>query len=425
MTTTATQPSAGVIRAGHQTQPLRANEIRGLIGKFVAELQVDGRRIVVVVPDATRAVPIRQLAGLLDTALHSLGARRVDYLVALGTHQPMPRAALERHLGPVAHRAINHAWQQPDTLTHIGSIPSNTVAEISGGLLAEAVDVRVNRLIVDADLTIVCGPVFPHEVVGFSGGNKYFFPGVSDLQIINASHWLGALIGVRNIMGVPGLTPVRRLINHAAALIPTPRCCVAVVVDPRSGEVLGLYAGSPEPTWEQAAALSAEAHIQRVDRPYETVLSVMPTQYEDMWTAAKGIYKVEPVVADGGEVIIYAPHVTEFSTTHGEVLAQVGYHVRDYFLGQWDNFAGYPRAVLAHSTHVRGEGSWSAVDGEHPRIRVTLATGIDKDTCHRHGLAHLSPTAIDPSDWAERSRRDRSLLVVPKAGEILYRLAGD
>ena len=77
--------------------------------------------------------------------------------------------------------------------------------------------------------------------------------------------------------------------------------------------------------------------------------------YDDLWTAGKGMYKSEPVVADEGEVIIYAPHVTEVSRMHGRMIDEVGYHCRDYFLAQWDRFKKYPGGILAHSTHVKGQ----------------------------------------------------------------------
>ena len=97
------------------------------------------------------------------------------------------------------------------------------------------------------------------------------------------------------------------------------------------------------------ARCSARRHIVWLDRPFDRVLSVMPPMYEDLWTAAKGVYKTEPAVADGGEVIIYAPHVSEVSHVHGRLIDEIGYHCRDYFLAQWDRFG----SIRAASSRTR------------------------------------------------------------------------
>jgi hypothetical protein len=145
----------------------------------------------------------------------------------------------------------------------------------------------------------------------------------------------------------------------------------------------------------------------------------MPEMYDDIWTAAKGMYKMEPVIAEGGEVIIYAPHIDEFSYTHGKVLDEIGYHVRDYFVKQWDRFKDYPWGVIAHSTHLRGIGTYE--DGvEKPRIKVTLATRISRERCEQLNLDYLDPDTLNLDDW--RNREDEGILLVPKAGEMLYRL---
>jgi nickel-dependent lactate racemase len=424
-------------------------EVAGIVAEALAGWELTGRRVLVLVPDATRTAPVPQLFRLLCEGLAGRAAG-LTVLVALGTHRAMPPDALDRLVGagPAEREAmfpgvrlLNHEWWRPETFAHLGRLDAGEVHAVSGGLLAEAVDVRVNRLVLEHDVVLVCGPVFPHEVVGFSGGDKYLFPGIGGAEVIGQSHWLGALLTSRAIIGTPGSNPVRRLVERAAALVPRPRLCLAMVVatgagsgtgastepeagtggPPSPGRLHGLFAGTTHEAWAAAAELSAQVHVRYVDRPFHTVLSVMPRGYQDVWTAAKGMYKVEPVVADGGEVVVLAPHVTEFSHTHGAELAGVGYHVRDYFLGQWDRFRDRSRAVLAHSTHLKGAGTWDAVAGERPRVRVSLATGIDAARCAAHAVGHRDPASVDPADWA---RRD-GVLVVPRAGETLYRLAAD
>ena len=390
-----------------------------------------GKRVLVLIPDGTRSAPIPAMFRLICAELRPRAAA-LDFLIALGTHQPMGPEQINRLVGVqpdewhttfAGVHVFNHEWSNPATFTTVGTIPAVELAEISEGRLNSPVQVRINRLVNEYDTLIICGPVFPHEVVGFSGGNKYLFPGVSGPEVIDVSHWLGALITSYRIIGTPGITPVRRLINRATSFVTTPKLCFAMVVAPGGTDLAGLYFGTPEDAWAAASALSAQVHIQYLDRPVKRVLSIMPTMYDDIWTAAKGMYKLEPVVADGGEVIIYAPHITEFSYTHGALLAQIGYHVRDYFVAQWDRFRDFPGGVLAHSTHLRGAGTYDPLTGEHPRIQVTLATGISEERCRAHNLGYRDPASIHPDEW--ENRESEGILVVHKAGEILYRLRND
>ena len=206
--------------------------------------------------------------------------------------------------------------------------------------MSDPILVKINRLLFDYDQVLICGPVFPHEVVGFSGGNKYLFPGVSTGEMINQTHWLGALLGSYNLIGTR-CTPVRELIDQAAEKVKVPVACFALVLADAGHRRTCISVPRAE-AWKAAVELSSQKHIQWVDRPFRRVLSVLPAMYDDIWTGAKGMYKVEPAMADGGEVVLYAPHITEFSYTHGAFLDKIGYHCRDYFLKQWDRFADVP-----------------------------------------------------------------------------------
>ncbi len=414
--------------SGFTERVLTDAEVAELTHSALAHYDLSGKRVLVVIPDGTRTAPIPQMFRLCHGELADKVAA-LDFLIALGTHRPMTPEQINKLVGVTEQeretafadvRIFNHQWEKPETFVTLGTITADQVQAASNGMLCQSVPVRINRLALEYDQIIVCGSVFPHEVVGFSGGNKYFFPGIGGPELINLTHWLGALITSYGIIGRPGITPVRALIHRASSLIPTPKLCFAMVVAPGSNRLAGLYVGSPEAAWAEASALSARIHVKYVPRPFKRVLSVMPTMYDDIWTAAKGMYKVEPVVADGGEVIIYAPHISEFSYTHGRVLAEIGYHVRDYFVKQWDRFKDYPWGVLAHSTHLRGIGTYDSVAGEHPRIKVTLATGISAERCAAHALGYMDPALISATDWA--AREDEGILLVPKAGEMLYRL---
>jgi nickel-dependent lactate racemase len=213
------------------------------------------------------------------------------------------------------------------------------------------------------------------------------------------------------------VTPVRALINEAATMIPAERLALCLVVASGTDTLHAAAFGTPEDAWAACAAVSAETHVKYFDRPVKRVLSIMPTKYEDIWTAAKGFYKLEPIVADGGEVIIYAPHITNVSVMHPHI-AEIGYHNRDYFLGQWDRFKDVPWGDLAHSTHLRGQGTYDDVAGEQNRVTVTLATGISEEMVRSVNLNYLDPATVTIADY----EADPDTFVEPHAGEVLYRL---
>jgi len=420
-----TNPQSGLLAQCQPSDGLVAqSQATDVVAAACPPAAYRGRRVLVIVPDGTRTAPV----GMVFKALHAqIGGvvDKLDVLVALGTHQAMSETAICQRLeitsqeraqkyGKVAFH--NHAWDQPSALREIGSLTAAEISALTGGLFAMDVPVEVNRLIFDYDQLIIIGPVFPHEVVGFSGGNKYLFPGVSGPRILNFFHWLGAVVTNPMIIGNKW-TPVRRVVDRAGAMVKLPKLCFCMVSEGQG--MAGMYAGTPEAAWDAASELSRRLHITYKDHPFKTILSCAPEMYDELWTGGKCMYKLEPVLADGGELIIYAPHIKEICVTHGKTLLEVGYHCRDYFLKQWDRFKDYPWGVLAHSTHVHGIGAYE--NGvEKPRARVTLATGIPESVCRRINLGYRDPKSIRKEDFA--NREDEGVLLVPKAGEMLFHL---
>jgi len=410
---------------GGADQTLTDAQVSGFIAEQLAAVDLDGKSVCLVIPDGTRSSPLP----LLLAAVHGALAGRVSRMtavIALGTHVGMSEQAIAKHLGYAdgglegtypGLRVINHEWADPDTFVDLGTISAERVAELSGGLLSVPAKVALNRAVVEHDVALVVGPVFPHEVVGFSGGNKYFFPGIAGQQIIDLTHWVGALITSAQIIGTLGITPVRALINEAAAMIPSERLALCVVAKSGSHDLHAAAFGGTEEAWAAAAQISAQTHVRYLDAPVKRVVSIIPEKYEDIWTAAKGFYKLEPVVADGGEVILYAPHVTEISFVHQEIY-DIGYHCRDYFVKQWNKFSGIHWGVLAHSTHLRGAGTYDEVDGEHCRVNVTLVTGIPEAKVRGANLGYIAPSDFDLAAY----EADPDTMVVPNAGETLFRL---
>lgn len=418
-------PDGGVGAIGSADGFLSPDAVRGFIAEQFRRIDVDGKRVCLIVPDDTRSCPMTTLLPLIHDAIGHRAAS-VTALIALGTHAAMSEDAINtffaggedvRELYP-RFEFVNHEWWKPEVFTDLGDVTASQMKEISEGRLDYPVHVEINRLAAEADVSIVVGPVFPHEVVGFSGGAKYFMPGVAGHEIIDASHWLGALISSAAIIGSPGITPVRALINEAVGRVSCEVFALCLVVQSGPGNLHAMVFGGAHPAWEQAAAISSGTHITYLDRPVKKVLSIMGKKYQDIWTAAKGMYKVEPAIADGGEVIIYAPHVTEFAYSHPE-LEQIGYHCMPFFTEQWEKYGHFPGGLLAHATHLRGQGTYSAEAGERCRITVTLATGISEERCRAMNLNYLDPKTLDIDAFP---KNDPEYLFIPHAGEMLFRV---
>ncbi len=415
--------SSATIGKACRDRTLTEREVHDICTQAVETWNPDGKRLLFVIPDHSRTCPMDLMFRVLYDLLAGR-AKSLDFLVALGTHPLLTPEQIYRRVGITAAehatryakaRFFNHEWKNPQHLVEVGRFSRADIREITDGRFEMDVSVTCNRMALEYDLLVIVGPVFPHEVVGFSGGNKYLFPGIAGQEIIDFFHWLGAVITNPVIIGNKW-TPVRRVVDRAAAMLRTERRALCMVV--RHHDLAGLFAGTPEEAWSAAADLSRDLHIEYHDRPFRTVLSCAPEMYDDLWTGGKCMYKIEPVVADGGRVIVYAPHITEISPVHGAILHQIGYHTRDFFLKQWDRYKGYPWGVVAHSTHVKGIGTYE--NGvERPRVDVILATGIPEAVCRKVNLGYMDPRGVDIEDYA--GREDQGVLCVRRAGEVLYR----
>jgi nickel-dependent lactate racemase len=400
-------------------------KVKEIIEAGIPARLYEKKRVLVLPPDATRTCPLPMMARSVREMIGERAAQ-LDFMVAVGTHPPLSEKKILELYGiiPPGEKEkfgrsdfLCHRWDLPETLLPIGYLSEEEVERISGGLLKEKVSIDINRKIYDYDLILILGPVFPHEVVGFSGGAKYLFPGISGGELLHFFHWLAAMMTCREIIGKKD-TPVRRVIHKALEKINLPVHCLAMVVEPSAG-LCNLFAGDVKEAWSEAADLSSKVHIVVKEKPYRTVLGRAPEMYDEIWTGGKVMYKLEQVVADNGKLIIYAPHIDSISSTWGDYIEKIGYHVRDYFLAQMEKFKDIPRGVLAHSTHVCGTGIYQ--NGiERPRIEVVLATAIPKEKCEQINLGYMDPAEVRIADYM--GKEDEGILYVDHAGEILYRL---
>lgn len=398
-------------------------EVRTLLEEGTPVRLFDRKRVLVLTPDATRTCPLPMM---IRSVVDVIGARaaKLDFMVALGTHTPLAQKDILKLYGIDSRRKMfrgieffNHEWDRQESFARIGTFTQEEVEDLSEGRLKEKVPLVINKRIFDYDLVLIVGPVFPHEVVGYSGGAKYLFPGISGGDFLHFFHWVGAVITCKNIIGIKD-TPVRRAIDKAMEKVPVPVHCVAMVVNENSN-LCGLYVGHVREAWSKAAELSSQVHVKTKKKPFRVVLGRAPAMYDEIWTAGKVMYKLEQVVADQGTLIIYGPHIREISRTWGKAIERIGYHTRDYFLAQMERFGDIPRGVLAHSTHVRGTGTYEK-GVEKPHVNVVLATSIPRETCDRINLGYMDPSGIRLSDYM--GREEEGILFVDHAGEILYRL---
>jgi nickel-dependent lactate racemase len=408
---------------GSPDQSLREEEVRSLLEEGTPLRLFERKRVLVLTPDATRTCPLPMMIRSIRDVLGGRAAK-LDFMVALGTHTPLAEKEILTLYG-IAERQkkfsgtefFNHEWGRQESFAQIGTFTQEEIEDLSEGRLKEKVPIVINKRIFDYDLVLILGPVFPHEVVGYSGGAKYLFPGISGGDFLHFFHWLGAVITCKKIIGIKD-TPVRRAIDKAMEKVPVPVHCLAMVVN-QNADLCGLYVGDVREAWSKAADLSSQVHVKNKKKPFRVVLGRAPAMYDEIWTAGKVMYKLEQVVADQGTLIIFGPHIREVSRTWGKHIERTGYHTRDYFLAQMERFRDIPRGVLAHSTHVRGTGTYE--NGvERPDVNVVLATSIPRETCDRINLGYMDPSKIRLSDYM--GREEEGILFVDHAGEILYRL---
>ncbi len=322
-----------------------------------------GERVLAILPDKTRDDNTHQLFPIANEFLTRRGVASFDALVAQGTHPPMSDAQKLSKIGNTDFRGLlfDHRWDDPDELITLGELSAATVHELTSGLLDQAVRVSINKLLAPGiyDTVLVFGATVPHEVAGFAGGAKYFFPGVAGPELTHTTHWLGALAGIENIIGQIE-TPTRRLIEAAADLIPARIISLNSVVSRSDGELVtyALFTGDIKFAFRRAAEVSRQVHIRYTGRKYKRVVALLDPHYDELWVGGKASYKLGAIIEEGGELIIYAPHLTKLSETHGKLIEKYGYapleSVRD-MLGVSQELREN-LCIAAHLAHVAYAG---------------------------------------------------------------------
>jgi nickel-dependent lactate racemase len=415
-----------VVGMGNAIDALSFPALRAIIEEALQDVAT-GERVLAIIPDKTRDDNTHFLFPMAAEILAQRNVAQLDALVAQGTHPPMTEAQKRTKIGarvneiPGLIRIFDHQWDRNDQLVTLGEFSASQVSQLTGGLINESVAIRLNALLAPGvyDTVLVFGATMPHEVAGFAGGAKYFFPGVAGPELTHMTHWLGALATIEQVIGRVE-TPTRRMIEAAAALV-TANIISFTSVSTRNGNGLqthALFAGDLNESLRLAAAVSAQVHIKYAGRKYARVVALLEEHYDELWVGGKASYKLGSIIEDGGELIIYAPHLNSLSTTHGKLIEKYGYAPLET-VREMVAFSDELRAnlcVAAHLAHV-SYGSFRNAEGVlTPRYRITLASGVSEEMCKRVNLGFLDHRAFRRENY----ETDPDTFVVDNAGRDLY-----
>ena len=405
-----------------EKNPLELSTLTEIVEQALDVIQ-PGERVLAIIPDKTRDDNTHILFPIANEFLSKRGVASFDALVAQGTHPPMSESQKLSKIGSSSFAAqlFDHRWNEPEELITLGELTAETVREVTGGLIDTAVPVSLNKLLAPGiyDTVLVFGATVPHEVAGFAGGAKYFFPGIAGPELTHTTHWLGALAGIENIIGQVD-TPTRRLIEAASDLIDARIISLNTVVSRTSDDELvtyALFAGDIREAFRRAAEVSRQVHIRYTGRKYKKVIALLDPHYDELWVGGKASYKLGAIVEEGGELIIYAPHLNRLSETHGALIEKYGYAplecVRD-MLGVSQELREN-LCIAAHLAHVAYAGRLDEHGKVVPRYTITMATGLDEETCRRVNLGYLDYRTFEVGE-------DSDTLVVRDAGRDLYQV---
>lgn len=411
---------------GAATEDLTAADMQPIVDDALESI-APGARVLAIVSDRTRDDNTPELFPLISQALARAHAAALDVLIAQGTHVAMSEADKRAKIGagmapiPLLGTIFDHHWDRDSELTTLGTIGADVIAEETGGLLRESVSIRLNRRLAPGqyDVVLVIGATVPHEVAGFAGGAKYFFPGVAGPELTHLTHWLGALATIERVIGRVD-TPTRRLIEAAAAFVPIPVIAFTTVStrDESGLKTRALFAGDLRATVRRAAEISQQVHVRYTGRRYKRVVAILDDHYDELWVGGKASYKLGSVIDRGGELIIYAPHLSSISATHGALIEKYGYapleRVRDMVEGSDELRANL--CVAAHLAHVSYAGDRGEDGVVTPRYQITLAANLPETTCRKVNLGYLDMRTFNPGAY----RNDPETLVVDNAGRDLY-----
>lgn len=292
-------------------------QVEAAIEAWLSEYPTRLRKVLLLPPDFTRG---HSQAGLIVQVLYRMlsPAVQVDIMPALGTHVPVSRDERLEMFGPgiPEGRFLVHNWRTD--VVKLGEVPGRYVAEVSEGLVDYAIDVEVNRRLLDPsyDVIMSIGQVVPHEVVGMANYTKNVLVGCGGKSMIDKTHFLGAVYGMERLMG-RDRSPVRKVFDYAEERLlrslPLHYILTVNTVEDGFPAIRGLFAGRDRSLFEEAVRLSQKHNFDLLDKPLKKVVVYLdPSHFKSTWLGNKAIYRTRMAIADRGELIIIAPGVRQF-----------------------------------------------------------------------------------------------------------------
>ena len=414
---------------GSPESDLGLDDLAVIVESALSEIP-SGSRVLAIIPDKTRDDNTHLLFPMAARALASRGVAKFDALVAQGTHSRMTESEKLAKIGAASYAEIpnlghifDHGWDKPDELVNIGELTAAEVFKLTAGLFNESIPLAVNYLAAPGvyDVILIFGATVPHEVAGFAGGAKYFFPGIAGAELTHKTHWLGALASIEKIIGRIE-TPTRHMIEAAADHIAARVIAFTSVISRTDDDRLrthALFGGDFRPSLRCAAEVSRHVHIKYTGRKYRRVVALLDEHYEDLWLGGKASYRLGAVIQEGGELVIYAPRLRCISETHGHDIERFGGYAPIEKIKELVARSGEMQtnlAVAAHLAHVSYAGRTDANGNFVPKYQITLASQIDRKTCERVNLNFLDLATFNLAEY----QNDADTLIVERAGRDLY-----
>jgi nickel-dependent lactate racemase len=426
----SSKPAPAFVGTGSPEADLSPTDLHAILEQSLLSV-APGARVLSIIPDKTRDDNTDILFPIATQILQARQISQFDALVAQGTHVPMTDEEKRSKIGanenavPGLGHVYDHQWNVPEELVTIGDLSAARVTELTGGLITNSVSVNLNRRLGPGvyDTIIIFSATVPHEVAGFAGGAKYLFPGVAGPDLTHATHWLGALAGIENVIGRVE-TPTRHMIEAAADFVAAQIITLNSVITREEDNRLrthALFAGDFRAAFRRAAEVSRQVHIKYTGRKYQRVVALLDEHYDELWVGGKASYKLGGIIEEGGELIIYAPHLRSISETHGRLIEKYGYAPLDRVreMVALSTELQNNLAVAAHLAHVSYAGQRDEQGRVIPRYRITMASALDEETCRRVHLGFMDHEKFRREDY----ENDRDTLVVERAGRDLYLVA--